>query len=65
MIDLISLKAQSIDGSRKLKVNEPFQVATPGIANLLVKTGRAKYPDAEPNGGSSGKYKRRDMRAES
>ena len=60
MIKLISTQDQKLDGSRRLKVDEPFEVSTESIANTLVKMGRARYPEEKKR-----TYNRRDMKAAS
>lgn len=59
MTTLIALKSFSPDGSRRIKKGESFTV-TDNSAKLLVATKHARYETEH-----TGKYRRRDMRAES
>lgn len=64
MVRLIALVSHQY-GLSKVKKNEKYTVSSDTAAKLLVHRGLAKYDTKEEEPKKSGKYNRRDMRAES
>lgn len=62
MVRLIALKPHTLDGSRRYKTGETYQLSEKS-AKLVIAAGLAKLDDGEKQ--NKPQYRRRDMRAES